>query len=107
LDLELQMHRYMMLAQSKDTFELLGTYEKKIGLGVNDKDVYVISRSIDTDKWVCFDDFVHQNGGLLNVPMFYNTDAPLYVIRYWAKLVLQIIHRVHDVSIIMRCLNTR
>jgi hypothetical protein len=59
LDLELQMHRYMMLAQSKDTFELLGTYEKKIGLGVNDKDVYVISRSIDTDKWVCFDDFVH------------------------------------------------
>lgn len=53
------------------------------------------------------DEFVYQNGGILNIPMFYHTDAPLYIIRHWAKLILQIISKVHDVSIVLRCLNTK
>ena len=43
----------------------------------------------------------------MNIPMFYHTDAPLYIIRHWAKLILQIISKVHDVSIVLRCLNTK
>jgi hypothetical protein len=39
--------------------------------------------------------------------MLYHTDAPLFVIRYWAKLILKIINKLHDVSIILRCLNTK
>jgi hypothetical protein len=90
-----------------EIFGTLGKFEKKVEAGTNDTDVYIINKVIDSNKWVCFDEFVHQNGGLLNVPMLYHTDAPLFVIRYWAKLILKIINKLHDVSIILRCLNTK
>lgn len=48
-----------------------------------------------------------RNGGILNIPLFYHTEAPLYIIRHWAKLILQIISKVHDVSVVLRCLNTK
>jgi len=90
-----------------DIFPNIGKFEKKIGLSATDKEIWVVNKAIDTDEWICLDDFVHQNGGILNIPLFYHTDAPLYVIRHWAKLLLQIISKVHDVSIVLRCLQTK
>ena len=94
-------------AEKAEIFGTLGKFEKKVEAGTADTDVYIINKVIDSNKWVCFDEFVHQNGGLLNVPMLYHTDAPLYVIRYWAKLILKIISKLHDASIILRCMNTK
>jgi serine/threonine protein kinase len=50
---------------------------------------------------------VQKNGGILNIPLFYHTDAPLYIIRHWAKLLLKIIAKVHDVSVVLRSLSTK
>jgi hypothetical protein len=47
---------------------------------------------------------VNKNGGILNIPLFYHTDAPLFIIRHWAKMLLDIIKKVHDVSAVLRCL---
>lgn len=85
----------------------IGKFEKKIGLAVNEKEIYVIHKRIDDDAWINLEDFVHNNGGILNIPLFYHTDAPLFIIRHWAKMILQIISKVHDVSIVLRCLSTR
>lgn len=90
-----------------DIFPNLGKFEKKIGLSASDKEVYVINKQIDEDKWINLDDFVQRNGGILNIPLFYHTEAPLYIIRHWAKLILQIINKVHDVSVVLRCLHTK
>jgi serine/threonine protein kinase len=90
-----------------DIFPNLGKFEKKVGLSVSDKEVFVINKKIDEDSWINLDDFVSKNGGILNIPLFYHTEAPLYIIRHWAKLILQIIQKVHDVSVVLRCLSTR
>ena len=76
LALELQVHQYLIGARFEegDKFTLeeqdkmdivmnIGKFEKKIGLSVNEKEIYVINKRIDEDVWICIDDFVHSNGG--------------------------------------------
>ncbi len=89
-----------------DIFANVGKFEKKIGLSVNDKEIYVVNKCINDDEWILLDEFVNKNGGILNIPLFYHTDAPLYIIRHWSKLILKIIAKVHDVSVVLRCLST-
>jgi len=71
-----------------DIFANIGKFEKKIGLNVNEKEIYVVNKAPDHEEWICLDDFVTKNGGILNIPLFYHTDAPLFIIRHWAKLIL-------------------
>lgn len=98
---DLKVHRYLMGAQFDDqTFEEdeekdmpvfvnLGRFEKKIGLSMHDEtEIYIVNQAIDEDEWICFDDFVIRNGGLLNIPLFFHTDAPLFIIRHWGKMIL-------------------
>lgn len=60
LQLELQVHRYLMGAQFEDEvhqldpskmdiFANIGKFEKKIGLAASDKEIYVVNEHIDTD----------------------------------------------------------
>lgn len=121
LGLELQVLRYMMGARfeeedeftpeeedAMDVFLNYGKFEKRIGLSMHDeKEIYVVNKAIDEDEWINLDDFVHRNGGILNIPLFFHTDAPLFIIRHWAKIILKILAKVHDVSIVLRCLNTK
>ena len=71
-----------------DIFANIGKFEKKIGLAASDKEIYVVNELIDLDQWISLEDFVDKNGGILNIPLFYHTDAPLFIIRYWAQKVL-------------------
>lgn len=90
-----------------DIFANIGKFEKKIGLSTNDKEIYVVNKQINEDEWICLDDFCLKNGGILNIPLFYHTDAPLYIIRHWSKLILEIISKVHDVSVVLRSLTLK
>ena len=75
-----------------DVFLNYGKFEKRIGLSMHDeKEIYVVNKMIDEDEWINLDDFVYKNGGILNIPLFYHTDAPLFIIRHWAKIILKII----------------
>lgn len=121
LALELQVHRYLMNAffeeqdeydameeDKMDIFMNFGKFEKRVGLAMNDeKEVYIVNKAVDEEEWISIDDFVKKNGGILNIPLFYHTDAPLFIIRHWAKTILKIINKVHDVSIVLRCLSTK
>lgn len=116
LQTEMQMHRYLMgnLFDEEDTdetkmdvFPNIGKFEKKIGLAANDKEIYIVNERIDDDEWISLDDFVEKNGGILNIPLFYHTDAPLFIIRHWASMVLNIVKKVHDVSVVLRTLNNK
>jgi hypothetical protein len=88
-----------------DIFPNVGKFEKKIGLAASDKEIYVVNEMVDSDQWISLEEFVERNGGILNIPLFYHTDAPLFIIRYWAKKLLQIINKLHEVSIVTRSLN--
>ena len=94
--------------EAMDVFLNYGKFEKRIGLSMHDeKEIYIVNKSIDEDEWINLDDFIYRNGGILNIPLFYHTDAPLYIIRHWAKMILRIIEKVNDVGVILRCLNTK
>lgn len=41
-----------------DIFGNIGKFEKKIGLNVNEKEIYVVNKAIDEDDWICMDEFV-------------------------------------------------
>lgn len=88
-------------------FPNLGKFEKKIGLAASDKEIYVVNELIEEDEWISLDEFVERNGGILNIPLFYHTDAPLFIIRYWAQLILEILNKLHDVSVVIRSLNLK
>mgnify|MGYP001392223882 CR=1 FL=1 len=70
--------------ENMDIFANLGKFEKKIGLAASDKEVYVINEVVNEEEWISLEDFVERNGGILNIPLFYHTDAPLFTIRHWA-----------------------
>jgi hypothetical protein len=117
LENEIHVHRYLMGAATldeegdifsykgltydylsrMDIFPNIGKFEKKIGLSSSDKEIHVINELVDTNEWINMDEFVFNNGGILNIPLFFHTDAPLFIIRLWAKLLLDIIQKVHDV----------
>jgi hypothetical protein len=42
-----------------DIFPNIGKFEKKIGLSATDKEIWVVNKAVDTDEWICLDDFVH------------------------------------------------
>ena len=71
-----------------DIFPNVGKFEKKIGLAASDKEIYVVNELIDLEEWISLEEFSERNGGILNIPLFYHTDAPLFIIRYWAKKIL-------------------
>lgn len=93
--------------EKMEVFPNFGKFEKKIGLAASDKEIFVVNELVNEDEWINLDDFVTKNGGILNIPLFYHTDAPLFIIRHWAKLLLAIIKKVHDVSAVLRCLQLR
>jgi hypothetical protein len=117
LSLELQVHRYLMGAhfdaeeeldpEVMDIFPNVGKRERRIGPAASDTEIQVVNELVDENDWISLDDFVTKNGGILNIPLFYHTDAPLFIIRHWAKLILEIIQKVHDVSVVLRCLHLR
>lgn len=106
-DDELINPKFKLLELKSSIFNNVGKFEKKIGLSVNEKEVYLVNKAINQKEWINLDEFVTQNGGLLNIPLFYHTDAPLYIIRHWAILILKIISKCHDASIVLRALNTK
>ena len=59
-----------------EIFSNIGKFEKKIGLSVNEKEIFVVNKQVDEDIWINLDTFVQKNGGILNIPLFYHTDAP-------------------------------
>jgi hypothetical protein len=95
------------LSKDQQISENMGKFEKKIGMSDKDKDVYVINEMIDTDEWISLSDYVEQNGGLLNIPLFYHTNAPLFIIRHWAQLLFKIVSKLHQVSLVLRTLDLK
>lgn len=60
-------------------FRLLGYNEKKIGIDISDKEIYVYKEKINPDKYVSFAELIYNNGGLLRIPFLTKTNAVTYL----------------------------
>ena len=97
LDFELKVHNY--LAEKTDfLFKNLAKYEKRVGLDSAEKDCYIINEYIDETKWISLLDLILQNGGLLRVPFLARTKACIFIVKYWANQLLNIMSHIHNLG---------
>jgi len=77
----------------------LGIHYKKVGYEENDYEVYVL---YDEIPGVTFRELLRMNGGLLKIPVIYNTRAALYLAKFWGRQVLEILYKLHSHSRVLR-----
>lgn len=86
-----------VIADSGDyMFQNYAKFEKRVGLEASEKEIYVINEYIDPAKWISLEDLIMQNGGLLRIPFLTRTKASIYIIKYWASQILEIMHAVQE-----------
>ena len=73
-----------------------GYHEKYLGL---DKTIFTLYSS---PKGVSFESLIQKNGGLLKIPLLYNTKVSVYLFKYWGRKVLNLLHSLHSYSISLR-----
>jgi hypothetical protein len=54
----LKLEKIVHNEKSSEIFFNIGKFEKKIGLSVNEKEIYVVNQHINEDEWINMDDFV-------------------------------------------------
>lgn len=74
-----------MFRKSNCIFENYAIFEKRIGVGAQDKELFVINELINEQKYISFDKLIKENGGLLRIPFLTKTSAITYIIKYWSK----------------------
>lgn len=79
-----------------------GIHEKRVGKDPSDKEIYVIYERLKGKE---ISDFIEQNGGLLKIPIIYNTRASIYLAKFWGKQLLNLIYTVQSHSFALRNLN--
>jgi Ca2+-binding EF-hand superfamily protein/serine/threonine protein kinase len=102
LDFELKFH---LLVQdlAKNVIKCTGKYEKKVGVEANDKEMYIFYEEISGNS---IRNLVLNNGGLFNIPILYNSRTSIYIARFWARQLLQLIHGIHSYGGVLRLLSS-
>jgi hypothetical protein len=64
---ELKIHNFL---QEKEDFMFknLCLFEKRIGVEVTDKEIYVLNEQPKDDEYINLGDLIEKNGGLLRIP---------------------------------------
>lgn len=80
LEFELKIHK--MASEKGDYFfKTFAKFEKKVGLEVTEKDVYLLNEYIDPTKWISIEELMLQNGGLLRIPFLTRTKATIFILK--------------------------
>ena len=75
---------------------IVGYHEKYLGL---DKTIFTLYAS---PQGVSFESLIQKNGGLLKIPLLYNTKVSVYLFKYWGRKVLTLLNSLHSYSISLR-----
>lgn len=95
---ELAVHAALQ-ARSDDIVSLVGYHEKYLGL---DKTIFSVYREV---PGMSLQQLIANNGGLLKIPVLYNTKVSLYLLKYWGKKILRLLSLLQGFSIALRCLS--
>jgi len=105
LELELAAQLLMHSTDPKSTFKIIGKYEKKTGIGENSVELYIVFEDIPMGEHISLEDFLHENGGLLEMPLLRNTEAALYISKLWSQDLLKHLSILHENGLVLQTLN--
>ncbi|CAG9314903.1 unnamed protein product [Blepharisma stoltei] len=101
LNKELEFHMFLQ-ERFANVIKCIGVHEKRVGKDPTDKEVYVMYERL---KGLEIQHLLDQNGGLLKIPILYNTKAALYLAKFLGKQLLNLIYTVQTHSFALRNLN--
>lgn len=78
-------------------------YERRVGTEVSDKELYLM---YELPPGPSLRDMLQQNGGLLKIPLLYQSKASVYVWKFWGRQLLQTLFTVQSHSAVLRNLNS-
>lgn len=97
LDFELKLQSFL-----SEKFRVFlpneGSYEKRIGVGQGDKELYVLSEKRNPEDFISLKELIEQNGGLLRIPFLVKTNAITFILKYYAGQILRILSHLHNFS---------
>ncbi len=67
-----------------------------------EEEIYIINEKIDNSEFICFDDLLKSNSGLLEIPELSHTDMAFYIVRFWAQKILYILTTLHNMNVSLR-----
>lgn len=79
-------------------------FEKRIGVEVTDKEIYVINEKPDPNKYINLAQLVQTNGGLLRIPFLAKSNGLIYIIKSWGKQILHIIRTINQQGLVLSVL---
>jgi hypothetical protein len=70
-----------------------------------DQEIYILDETVNLDEYICLEDAIKNNGGLLSVPDLFNTDMVFHMIRFWGKQILKVFVLLHKLNICFKYIN--
>ena len=67
-----------------------------------EEEIYIINEKIDQNEYMCLDDLLKSNAGLLEIPELSHTDMAFYIVRFWSEKILSILTTLHNMNVTLR-----
>jgi Ca2+-binding EF-hand superfamily protein/serine/threonine protein kinase len=81
----------------------IGTYERRVGVEPSEKELYLM---YELPPGLSLQEMLQQNGGLLKIPLLYQSKASVYVWKYWGRQVLEMLFTLQSNSAVLRTLSS-
>jgi Ca2+-binding EF-hand superfamily protein/serine/threonine protein kinase len=81
----------------------VGTYERRVGVEPSEKELYLM---YELPPGLSLKEMLQLNGGLLKIPLLYQSKASVYVWKYWGRQVLELLFTLQSNSAVLRTLNS-
>ena len=79
-----------------------GIINKKV-----EEELYIVNEKVDKNEFISMFNLIKNNGGLLQIPEYINSDMSYYIIRYWGKIILNIILKFHNLNVSLKFFNLK
>ena len=77
-------------------FNIIGKTHKEVEYKRSlDEEIFYGKEAIKEEEFISFQELLNTNGGLIGIPELTQTDLLFYIIRYWAKQIIEIFKNLH------------
>ena len=72
-----------------------------------EEELFIVNEKVDKNEFISMFNLIKNNGGLLQIPEYINSDMTYYIIRYWGKIILDILLKFHNLNISLKFFNLK
>jgi len=94
-------HHAYLQTKRPDLVRCIGTFERRVGVDATDKEVFVF---LEQRPGRSLREAISANGGLLQIPVIQNTRSSLFLVKFWGRLILDLLYALQGHSVVLRTL---